>query len=132
MEVTTMAETTMTLHEAEVSQAVRSLSMVLRATPELRAFLKAAQAIEADTTVQGLLRQIRTHQFALQWSQDNPADHSTALKKLRADLEAQPSVQAYYQAEQAAHELLQAVDALISTTAGVDFAANAKRSCCGG
>jgi len=38
---------------------------------------------------------------------------------------------AYRQAEQATRALFQAVDSVVSAAAGLDFAANARRSCCG-
>jgi hypothetical protein len=50
---------------------------------------------------------------------------------LQAQLDTYPSVQAYRAAEQAVCALFQEVDAAISRVVGVDFAANARRSCCG-
>jgi cell fate (sporulation/competence/biofilm development) regulator YlbF (YheA/YmcA/DUF963 family) len=131
MSVETATVETETKQEVMVSQAIQSLGATLKATPELQAFLQAAQAIHADMTIQHLLQQIRSHRAALQWDQGNPAEHLQALKELQADLDGQPAVQVYYRAERAARRLLQAVDVAISEAAGVDFAANAKRSCCG-
>lgn len=118
--------------EAQVSQQAQALGAMLREATEFQAFLKASQAIETDAVAQKLLRQIDSHRSALQWGLGNQADHRAALQKLKADLEVMPSVQAYRQAERAARDLFCAVDAIISEAAGVDFAANAKRSCCGG
>ena len=129
--VSTVMETSTSVYETDVSQAVRALGAALKVSPELAAFQAAIQSVNADDAAQDLLRQIRTLQTALYWGQGNPANHS-ALHELQAGLEARPSIQAYYRAEQAAREMLQAVDAIISKAAGIDFAANAKRSCCGG
>jgi len=132
MAVSTTIDASAAVYETDVSRAVRSLGAALKASPELAAFLAASQAIDADTAAQGWLQQIRTRQFELRWSQGDRAERSAELRKLQAELEALPSVQAYYQAELAARELLVTVDAVISEMAGADFAANAKRSCCGG
>jgi cell fate (sporulation/competence/biofilm development) regulator YlbF (YheA/YmcA/DUF963 family) len=59
------------------------------------------------------------------------AEHLRALRQLQAQLDTYPSVQAYRAAEQAVRALFQEVDAAISRVVGVDFAANARRSCCG-
>lgn len=127
-------ETTMetSLIEAQVSQRVQTLGAHLRETVEFQAFLRASQEIEGDALVQKLLEQIESHRSALQWGLGDAAEHRAALRKLQAQLEALPSVQAYRQAERAVRDLFRAVDALISEAAGVDFAVNARRSCCGG
>jgi cell fate (sporulation/competence/biofilm development) regulator YlbF (YheA/YmcA/DUF963 family) len=131
MDVETRAQTAPIVEETEVSQAVRSLAKVLIATPEFQAMLQAARAVNADDTVQDLLRQIRVQQSGLYGGQSDRANQSRPLRELQVELEAQPAVRAYRQAEPAARDLFQAADAAISAAAGVDFAANAKRSCCG-
>ena len=132
MNISPVMETSTAMYETDVSQAVRSLGAALKASPELVAFLAASQAINADAIAQELLQQIRAHQVELQWGQGDRSHHAAALRESQAELEALPSIQAYYQAAQAARELLVAVDAVIGEAAGVEFAANAKRSCCGG
>jgi cell fate (sporulation/competence/biofilm development) regulator YlbF (YheA/YmcA/DUF963 family) len=131
MNASTVIGTSTAVHETDVSQAVRSLGAALRASPELVAFLAASQAISADAVAQELLQQIHAHQVELQWGQEDRSQHAAALRELQAELEALPSIQAYYQAGQTARELLVAVDAAIGEAAGVEFAANSKRSCCG-
>lgn len=127
-------ETTMEtpLIEAQVSQRSQRLGALLRETAEFQAFLRASQEIEGDTLIQKLLEQMESHRSALQWGLGDQAGHRAALRKLQAQLEALPSVQAYRQAERAVRDLFHAVDALISEAAGVKFAVNARRSCCGG
>ncbi len=115
----------------DVELAVRGLVEALRETPEFRALWEAARAINHDNEVQNLLQQIRSHQSALQWGRGNGAEHLRALRQLQAQLETYPSVQAYRTAEQALRALFQEVDEAISRAAGVEFAANARRSCCG-
>lgn len=120
------------LLEAQVSQKAQTLGALLKETVEFQAFLRASQAIETDALVQELLKQIESHRSALQWGLGDRASHRAALRKLQAQLEALPSVQAYRQAERAVRDLFHAVDALIGEAAGVEFAVNARRSCCGG
>lgn len=115
-----------------VEPALRALALALKSTPELQTYLEVAHAVDADTVVQGLLERIRTHQFALQWDGGDQAGNSSALAELQGDLARQPVVQSYYQAEHVLRELFRAVDAAVSAAAGVDFAANARCSCCGG
>jgi len=114
-----------------VRQSVRSLVETLRGSSEFQALQEAVRAVNDDDVAQGLLRQIHTHRSAFQLGQGNQVDHVTALRKLQAELDERASVQAYQQAEQAVQTLFRAVDTVISGAAGVGFAANAKRSCCG-
>ena len=118
--------------EEGISQAVQDLGAQLKAAPEVQAFFQAALAVQRDAATQKLLRGIREHQTAMQWQTGDPAEHARALNELERELAAQPLFQTYHQTEQTARELLMAVDTVISETAGVEFAANAKRSCCGG
>ena len=117
--------------EAQALQRVRALGARLRESAEFRAWVEASQAVSADAVAQNLVRQINACQSAL-WSQVQPGDPTVAVKRLQTELEALNSVQEYRQAERAARDLFRAVDAAIGATAGVEFAANAKRSCCGG
>jgi cell fate (sporulation/competence/biofilm development) regulator YlbF (YheA/YmcA/DUF963 family) len=118
--------------EVTTSDAVQTLGAHLKAAPEVQAFFQAALAVQRDAATQKVLRNMREHQTAMQWQTGDPAAHARALNELERELAAQPLYQTYQQTEQAARELLMAVDAVISETAGVEFAANAKRSCCGG
>lgn len=115
----------------DVELAIRELVEAVREAPEFRALWEAARAINHDDEVQDLLQQIRAHQSALQWGRGDGAEHLRALRQLQAQLGTYPSVQAYRAAEQAVRALFQEVDEAISRAAGVDFAANARRSCCG-
>lgn len=115
---------------ADPFQAARALGNLLAQLPEYRAFLEALKAVNNDPTVQKLSNQMRARQSAIQWGRD-VVQNAAELERLQAELEAMPVVQAYRRAEEAARVLFLAVDEIISREAGVDFAANAKRSCCG-
>ncbi len=111
-------------------QAARALGELLSQTPEYAAFLDALTAVNADPQVQQLSNQMRACQSALQWGRD-VVQNAAEMERLEAELESLPVVQTYRRAEAAVREVFLAVDELISREAGVDFAANAKRSCCG-
>lgn len=111
-------------------QIARSLGEALSQTFEFQDFLEMVQAIHRDPTIQKLLREIQLHQTALQLGQD-VGHHAGELDRLEQELEALPLFQDYRQAEARICSLFRGVDQLISQTAGVDFAANARKSCCG-
>ena len=114
------------------AQAARALGAWLRDAPPIRAFLDAARVLHRDAPAQKTIRDIREHQTALRWQQGDPSAHAQAVTRLESKLQALPVFQAYHHAEQEARALCCAVDAVIGEAAGVAFAANAKRSCCGG
>jgi cell fate (sporulation/competence/biofilm development) regulator YlbF (YheA/YmcA/DUF963 family) len=129
-----MTETTTTASaqsEAQTKQRARALGARLRESAEFRAWVEASQAVSADAAAQNLVRQINAYRTTL-WSQVQSGDATVALEKLQTELEALNVVREYRQAERALRDLFRAVDAAIGATAGVEFAANAKRSCCGG
>ncbi len=115
---------------ADPFQAARALGALLAQLPEYQAFLEAIRAVNNDATVQKLSSQMRACQSAIQWGRD-VVQNAAEMERLQAELESLPLVQAYRRAEEAARAIFLAVDEIISREAGVDFAANAKRSCCG-
>lgn len=118
--------------EAAVGRAVQVLALAIKSAPEYRAFVEASRAVYEDAALGDLLGQIHTHQQALDAGEADAWGHSQALESLQADVEAHPLVQAYRQSERALCLLIREVDAVISETIGLAFAANSKRSCCGG
>lgn len=118
--------------EAEVSRAVQALALAIKSAPEYRAFVEASLAVYGDAALENLLAAMRTHQQALDAGEGDARSHAQALESLQAEVEALPLVQAYRQNERALCRLLRDVDAVISEIIGLDFAANSKRSCCGG
>jgi len=112
-------------------QAAQALGRLLCDTPECQVHLKALQEVNHDAVVKRLLSEIREHETALKFGNGNHLEHQSALTALEVQFEALPSVQAYRLAEKRAAQLFFAVNEVISREAGVDFAANAKRSGCG-
>ncbi|RMF04573.1 MAG: hypothetical protein D6768_02920 [Chloroflexi bacterium] len=113
-----------------VDEALLRLAGQLKSQPAFVALVNAYRNLEADTDAQNLLQEARTLQSQLyfSWSDKDQA----RLNELVAALNQTPSIIAYHRAEQELRVLFQAVDAVISEAAGVEFALNAKRSCCGG
>lgn len=105
--------------EQSVEETVHVLAALLKARPEFTELGRAAARVNADPQFQRLSREMRGTPGGLQhaWSPEQ--------------LEALPVVQAYRQAECSVRDLCHALDTVISEAAGVAFAANAKRSCCG-
>lgn len=114
----------------DIFQAARALGEQLSQIPEYRAFQETFKAASADPTVQKLSAQLRACQSAIQWGRD-VVQNAAEMERLEAELESLPLVQDYRRAENAVRQIFLEVDELISREAGVDFAANAKRSCCG-
>lgn len=115
---------------ADAVQTGRALGEQLSQMPEYRAFQEVQKTINNDAAIQRLSAQLRACQSALQWGRD-VVQNAAKMERLEAELESLPLVQNYRQAENAARQIFLDVDELISCEAGVDFAANAKRSCCG-
>jgi cell fate (sporulation/competence/biofilm development) regulator YlbF (YheA/YmcA/DUF963 family) len=114
-----------------ISEAVAGLASVLKAQAEYGALLAAYQAMQADNDTQELLHDLRARQLQLRrhWEKAVEEEFQARLEHYYA----LPLVSAYYQAEEALVDLLKEVDGVVSAAAGIDFAANAKRSsCCGG
>ncbi len=116
---------------AAVNQALEALAEALKGTPAFQALLGAARAMSQDDEVQDLYWRMADHQSAIRWGRGNLREHLLALRDLEDQLNSHPCVQAYLQAMESTQALFRAVDAIISERAGVDFGANAKRSCCG-
>ena len=111
--------------------AGRALGKLLLQTPEYCAFLDALKALNSDRTIQKLSAEMRPHQSALQWGDDTDGQHVAEMARLELVMENLSAVKKYRQAEREVRGLFLGVDEIISREAGVNFAANAKRSCCG-
>lgn len=108
----------------DVSEPLYRLVEQLKAHPAYSQFFAAYQAMQADAEAQSLLTQLRTQQYQGM----NAAEYDRLLQQFYS----RTSVKTYQAAEKELYDLLQSVNAVISEAAGIDFAANAKRSCCGG
>ncbi len=114
----------------DVYEAARTLGEVIAKTPQYIAFLDTLQIVNHDAVVQRIGSQIRSLRNQAQWGQLN-AQQSQELEMLERQLESLDVVRTYRQAEKALREMMVTVDRSLSQIIGVDFAANAKRSCCG-
>lgn len=105
----------------EVEQTAAALGKLLSAQPAYQRLIQAIIEVQKNPQVRELSSKIQTSR--------NPAD----FQRLNQELEALPAIQEYRVAESAARQLFQAVNALLSASLKVDFAANARRGCgCGG
>ena len=120
-----------TTHE-EIEQIAMKLGDLLREHPIYQAFMRSISDLESDTQVSDLSSKIHTQENALISERGN-AELADELKRLNQALETLPSILSYRAAEKDVRVFLSAVNALLSETLKVDFAANAKRGCgCGG
>lgn len=109
---------------SNVSGPLHRLAAQLKAHPVYTQFLNAHRAMQADSEAQNLLAELRAGQYQ--------GLDETSYHRLLQQFYSRPSVEVYQAAEEELHNLIAAVDETISQAAGIDFAANAKRSCCGG
>lgn len=113
--------------EASVFLALGELADIIKEQPEYAALAEAYQIMRSDLEAQQLLRELQAWQRRGVLPEEE-ADFEERLERFYA----RPSMVDYYTAESALKDLLKQVDTVISEIAGIDFAANAKRSCCGG
>jgi cell fate (sporulation/competence/biofilm development) regulator YlbF (YheA/YmcA/DUF963 family) len=108
----------------DVTEPLHRLAAQLKAHPAYTQFFNAYQTMEADAATQNLLAELRARKYQ---GFDEAGYH-----RLLQQFYARPTVKAYQSAEEELHDLIVTLDATIGEVAGIDFAANAKRSCCGG
>jgi cell fate (sporulation/competence/biofilm development) regulator YlbF (YheA/YmcA/DUF963 family) len=113
-----------------IRDAVANLAAALKTHPAYAALLAAHQRLQSDTETQEMLRDLQTRQRQLQMAPGS-VDEAEFQERLER-FYSLPVVTAYHQAEETLVDLLKEMDGVISTAAGIDFAANAGRSCCGG
>jgi cell fate (sporulation/competence/biofilm development) regulator YlbF (YheA/YmcA/DUF963 family) len=111
-------------------QAAQVLGQLLCETPEYNTLIQALQAKNSDLTLLKLSAEMRSHQTALRWGNDPDGQHAAEMTRLELEMEDMPVVKAYRQAEQDVSVLFRAVDEIISSEAGLDFAVNAQRTGC--
>ena len=109
---------------SDIIQPLHQLAAHLKGHPAYTRFFDAHRAMQSDAEAQNLLGQLRTTQY-----QGLAEDQ---YHQMLHQFYARPSVKAYQVAEEELHDLVVALDETISEAAGIAFAANAKRSCCGG
>ena len=108
----------------DVTEQMHRLVSAIKEQPEVMRFFGSFQALQADEETQKLLSELRARQYVV--------GDEAAYQQLLRQFYSRASVKAYQAAEEALYALLRAIDVSISEAAGIDFAANAKRSCCGG
>lgn len=113
-----------------ISEAIAELSAAIKADPSYGTLWAAHQALQVDEEAQQLLEDVQARQRRLQFSADGVDE--AEFQALLECFYRLPVVAAYHEAEDALVDLLKEIDGVIGTTMGIDFAANAKRSCCGG
>ena len=117
--------------QEDVRTSAQKLGAYLKETPVFQAFLEASRAANEDEQVTDLYKEIQDHQNAIQWGRGNFDDNQQALKKLSTEFESLPLIQTYNRVLEEARIFFIEIDEIISETAGVPFAVNAKKSCCG-
>jgi cell fate (sporulation/competence/biofilm development) regulator YlbF (YheA/YmcA/DUF963 family) len=108
----------------DVTEQMHRLVSAIKEQPEVMCFFGSFQALQADEETQKLLSELRARQYVV--------GDEAAYQQLLQQFYSRSSVKAYQATEEALYDLLRAVDVSISEAADIDFAANAKRSCCGG
>ena len=102
------------------------LANLIKQSEEYQELLRLGRLINLDPEVNRLIQEIRIKERA--YSEN---DNESSIADLKQQLEALPAYVAYVQVENAARDLFQSVDRVISDHAGIGFALNAKRSGCG-
>lgn len=113
--------------EASVFLALGELADVIKEQPQYSSVVEAYQLMRSDSEAQQMLRDLQA------WQRRGvlPEEEEVFQERLE-QFYARPSVADYYASESALKDLLKQVDAIISDIMGINFAASAKRSCCGG
>ena len=104
----------------EIGKAVDRLADLLAQTIEIRELIRLAQELKADPDVHRISLGIKDLKAA------EGENKMSMMEALLREREALPVVIQFRQAEVAVRELFTNVDAVISTTAGLKFAENAR------
>ena len=123
------------INEDQALEAAREFAAALAETVEYQAFEQAQLALQRDGAAQGAIRAFREKQQALGWELRfglvADADRD-GLKVLEQATLAQPTVQAYVEAQERLSVLCGELVDLISGAIGLDFAAGCGPGCaCG-
>jgi cell fate (sporulation/competence/biofilm development) regulator YlbF (YheA/YmcA/DUF963 family) len=113
--------------EAPVFLALDELANLIKEQLEYATLAEAYRIMRSDAEAQALLRELRAWQRRGVLPEDE-----TAFQDRLGQFHKHPAVAAYFSAEAALKDLLKQVDNAISEAAGIEFAPNARRSCCGG
>jgi cell fate (sporulation/competence/biofilm development) regulator YlbF (YheA/YmcA/DUF963 family) len=111
--------------EENILTLAGQLAKLLQQTVEFQDLLRLGGLVNLDPDVSRLILQIRRQERGY-----GADENGASSKELQAQLEALPVYQAYVKSENAARDLFQSVDQVISARAGIDFAVNARRKGC--
>ncbi len=123
----------MTTLRPELKQATRALGKALKETPPLRAYALAVAKLEADGQATALLDELQRVQSDVRARQSNGGVTEADLARLRQlqqDVQSNPTIAAFIEAQQNAQAYLPEVNQAISALLGVNFAALGRASVC--
>lgn len=111
--------------DTTVEAAAREFALKLRASSPIAAFWQAKARLEADEEAQGLLAELQERQRALMLKQQIGSGITQAeidaLRRLQWEVQSNPVIMAYVQAQQQAQAFLPDVNMEISQLLGFDF-----------
>mgnify|MGYP005860165123 CR=1 FL=1 len=127
------------LNELEIASpsavrgAARDFAAALADTPQFKAIEEAAERLRADEAAQHTMQAYQAKQQSLQallMLNAVSAEERAELERLRQAFLTQPSVRAYFQAEDDLRALCQTTAVLLSQHIGIDFASACGSGCC--
>ena len=108
-----------------VEAAAREFALKLRASSPIATFWQAKARLEADEETQNLLAELQERQQALMLKQQNGSEITQAeidaLRRLQWEVQSNPVIMAYVQAQQQALAFVPQVNMEISQLLGFDF-----------
>lgn len=113
--------------DATLEAAARKFALKLRSSAPIATYWRAKARLEADKQAQNLLAELRQRQQALTLKQQNgngiTQEEIDALRRLQGEVQRNPVIMAYVQAQQQAQAFLPQVNLEISQLLGFDFGA---------
>lgn len=116
--------------EAEALQMARQFAAVLAETPEYEAFDRAQARLRRDAVAQEAIRAFQQRQQSLRMTVMLGALSEADRNDLQREMLAQPTVQAYLEAQERLSSLSQEAAKIISDVIGLSFAASCGPGCC--
>ena len=108
-----------------VEAAAREFALKLRASSPIATFWQAKARLEADEETQNLLAELQERQQALMLKQQNGSEITQAeidaLRRLQWEVQSNPVIMGYVQAQQQALAFVPQVNMEISQLLGFDF-----------
>ncbi len=108
-----------------VETAAQGFALKLRASPPIAAFRQARARLEADEEAQNLLEELQERQRALMLKQQDgrgiTQEEIDALRRLQREVQRNPVITDYVQAQQQALAFVAQVNMEISQLLGFDF-----------